>query len=177
MTMQEEIDIHRKWATRVMIDSGEFLPMVLIDCEIGRVPVMLTFESPAAKDANYGFIKLLALAHDATQLIMMSESWTTLVDPETGQIGERTEALTITVVQRDGERSVNLPILRSRDGKVSGLGEPELPDGENLYSRIGTMLPKEPVSQYQKDSARETLVSLGLNIPDMRMFSPIPTVH
>ena len=170
--IREELQYHVEFATNVLMHEGHFIPMVLIDGEGGRMPVMMNFSNYEEKDSNYALIKLLALAYDATQLVMMTESWLTILDHD-GKVERKTEALTVNIVRRDAQVQANREIVRDADGNIIRLDDDREPTAVTVENRLASLLPKEPVDDYQKNGARDVLKML--NIEPQLMTKP--TVH
>jgi hypothetical protein len=158
MDMKKENEVHLAWATEVLKKTGSFATMAIIDCEQGRVPFVIPFGSVEEKQQMLRVVQLFCIAHNASALTVMAESWITTISADGSS--QKTEAMVISAVHRDGRELVTInPIERDAAGAVVTVHA----DAENasmIENAFRDVLPRHPLPAAARREAHALLTKL-----------------
>lgn len=151
---------------------------------IGRVPPTFLALCPArllfylpdsmgderAKDSFANTARLICIAHDATAVVMILESWMKMAAPgETldpterpSEALDRREVVLLTGEARGVKKQKFLPIIRSGNGKFFGFGESDLPEFDNFQGRFAELLPPRAGTPELRSTAKLLLKAMGI---------------
>lgn len=165
----------------------------------GRVPGTLFLLAPSgvgvyvpqslgdeqAKSNFAAAARRLAIAHDASAVVMVLEAWTTVstsgvpLDPTIppSQAPDRQEVVAL-VGEAAGVQKVSfLPIQRNAAGTFSGFGETRVVCCDQIQGRFAQILPAQPPTEEERLHAAATLRAMGITQTATGPKSTAPPRH
>lgn len=114
--------------------------------------------------------RLICVAHDATAVVMILESWMKMAVPgETldpnerlSEALDRREIVVLAGEARHTKKQKFLPIVRSGNGKFFDFGESDLPEIDSLQGRVAEILSPQAAPPDLKAKARLLLQAMGI---------------
>lgn len=137
------------------------------------------FTDDAAKDRFADVARLLAVAHDASALVLIAEAWASLpdarghIDAETPPSKSPTRQEIVALMLEDGTRqgSMLIPIVRGWNEAFVGFGDTAPVVYGQSEGRFSGMMPPRKPGPEDRAKASALLKALGLNIAN-RGFDP-----
>lgn len=134
-----------------------------------------TFGSDSSKDAFAFDARLVCIAHGATHVVMIAESWEVLAGPgvpldpsqRPSESPHRREVIALMGESAGIQQMKILPIRRSPDGGFTGFGEVSILPCDNIEGRFARLLPERPPTPREQARARLLLMSrgIGMDVP------------
>jgi len=164
-------------AAKMLVERQQFPTMFVLRCHNGTmIPIggIAHLDRPTA----YRMLRILAIAHDAASVTMMSEAWMLKGTPEQlkgakpSESERRIEILCVMVVTREAVLSSAREILRDSRGTITGLG-----DAIRIWDRgaaggdLTRILTPERPSPAVQAAALDMLKAAGIEAV------PMPRVH
>ncbi len=150
----------------------------------GRVPEALLLLGPSgpslylpknlsdeqAKDEFAATARHLAIAHDATALVMVFEAWARLAKPGVpldanlppSEAPDRQEVVALIGEAVGAQQARMIPILRNAVGTFSGLGESCVQTFDRAQGRFAEILPAQPPTAEEKARSEAILRAQGV---------------
>lgn len=177
------------FARQTLLERGEVRPMFgILSDENELLLIPGNWENDAEKDRFSSLIRVIALAYDAQSVSFMTEAWSRNVERRIGEseaehearvdairpseAEDRIEMVIVVLQYRDTNSRLHLAtgrgeILRSADGKPTGLTEPDV-TSETLTGRFADFMPRKRPNAEERARAKATLVRGGV------VLQPIP---
>ena len=170
----------KDYALHMMRTAGSMPPTVIADTAEGYVfCIPGVFTDDAAKDRFADVARLLAVAHNASALVLIAEAWASLpdargrIDAETPPSKSPTRQEIVALMLEDGTRqgSVLIPIVRGWNEAFVGFGDTAPVVYGQSEGRFSGMMPPRKPGPEDRTKAAALLQALGLNIVN-RGFDP-----
>jgi hypothetical protein len=129
------------------------------------------FDGAEDKDKFAQSSRLIAIAHRATAVSLILESWATFAK-EDGQLEmappsqspDREEVVSIMVESHASQLQRVLLIQRSADGKFAGFAPSPLPDFTDFSGRFAELMPPGEASKENVEMAKMLLKTMGVKL-------------
>jgi hypothetical protein len=170
----------KDYALHMMRTAGSMPPTVIADTAEGYVfCVPGVFTDDAAKDRFADVARLLAVAHNASALVLIAEAWASLpdarghIDTETppSQSANRKEIIALMLEDGNRQGSMLIPIVRGWNEVFVGFGDTAPVAYGQSEGRFSGMMPPRKPGPDDRAKAAALLQALGLNIVN-RGFDP-----
>ena len=170
----------KDYALHMMRTAGSIPPTVIADTADGYVfCVPGAFTDDAAKDRFADVARLLAVAHNASALVLIAEAWASLpdasghldTDTPPSQSPSRREIVALMLEDDTRRGSMLIPIVRGWNDTFVGFGDTAPVAYGQTEGRFSGMMPPRKPGPEDRAKAAELLKVLGLNIVN-RGFDP-----
>jgi hypothetical protein len=154
-----------------MRNSGKMSPTLFLigaDGPLMFVPASLADENE--KDDFATNSRLVCIAHAATAVVMALEAWMKTATPgekfdmtePPSEAFDRQEVIVLMGESHTGQKQKFLPIIRSGNGKFFGVGEPEVPEMDEMNGRFAQLLPTKIPDAELREVAKVMLKVKGV---------------
>ena len=170
----------KDYALHMMRTAGSIPPTVIADTADGYVfCVPGAFTDDAAKDRFADVARLLAVAHNASALVLIAEAWASLpdasghldTDTPPSQSPNRREIVALMLEDDRRRGSMLIPIVRGWNDAFVGFGDTAPVAYGQSEGRFSGMMPPRKPGPEERAKAAALLKALGLNIVN-RGFDP-----
>lgn len=186
---QELLDFNMRFAIERLVGIGEVGRMFVLHTDDGAVLIPGEWSDEVERQNIYRLVRLVALAHDATAVAMVTEAWMRKVkrrsgesraefDARTGavmpsQAEDRIEVVVATLAYRDAADARHTlskvqEIVRGADAKPTRAKPIDLPT-TGMSGTMTDLMPERRPTAVERAAARTLLTMIDLNLEKVAM--------
>lgn len=157
--------------------SGRVAPTLMVLSPGGLLFfVPETMANDRAKDNFANASRFVCVAHAATEVVMILESWMRVAPPgealDPGEMPseaiDRKEVVVLAGESRQKRVQRFLPIIRTGVGGFFGFGDSNVPQYTSFEGRFAEILPPKPPTKEMQSTARVVLKVMGITDASLR---------